>query len=199
MCGTGDTLPPRDTQPGVHLRVQHPSHSQLASLLVSPAFPPVLHPHPTPLLAVPSPGAGFRGPVSSVALCCSPRDELGDPDASTGPLPTPAGWIWPPACPLHFPGPGHWGMGFTVSSAPFAVEPVPLLGQLGHGHPSQLPLVTGIWAHRSHRSSSSPLETVNPASSVSAQTTSAACGRLLPTLDLLIAFVVKVASGSGAA
>ena len=199
MRSPGDTLPPRDAQPGLHLRMQHPSCPQLASLLVSPTCPPVLHPCPTPLLAVPSPGAGLRGPVSPVALCCSPRDELGDLGVSTGLLPIPAGWVRPPAHPPRFSGPGHRGMGFTVSCAPFAVEPVPLLGQLGHGLPSQLPLVTGIWACRSHRSSFYPLETVNPVSSAAAQTTSPTCRHLLPAPDLLIAFVVDIASGSRAA
>lgn len=132
-----------------------------------------------------------------MALCCSPRDELGDLGASTGPLPTPAGWIQPLACHPHFPGPGHWGMGFTVSCAPFAVEPVPLLGQLGHGPPSQLPLVTGIQAHSSHQSSSHSPETVNPAPSAAAWSTSPACKRLLPTQDLPIAFTADVAVTSG--
>lgn len=104
------------------------STTHAPSLPSSCHLPPVLHPHPTTLLAVPSRGAGLRGPVPPVALCCSPRDEFGDLGASTGPLPTPAGRIWPPACLPHFPGPGNQSMGFMVSCAPFAVEPVPLLG-----------------------------------------------------------------------
>lgn len=91
--------------------------------LLLPPPHPVVHPRPTLLLAVPSPGAGLGGPVSPVTLCCSPRGELGDLGASPGPLPTSAGWIWPPACPPHFPGPGHRGVGFMPSRALFAVEP----------------------------------------------------------------------------
>lgn len=81
-----------------------------ASLL---AFPT----HPTPLLAVPSPGAGLCGPVSLMALCCCRRDEFGDLGASTRPLPAPAGSIHLPACPPHFLGPRLWSMGFMVSCA----------------------------------------------------------------------------------
>lgn len=125
--------------PGVHLRVQHSSHLQLASLLASPPCPSVLHPCPTPLLDVPSPGAGLHGPVSPAVLCCSPREELGNLGACRGPLLTPAGSIWPCSA-LPWP----LGMGFTVSCAPFTVEPVPLFGHLGHGPPYLLPLLSVI-------------------------------------------------------
>lgn len=88
----------------------------------------------TLLLAVPSPGAGFCGPVFPMNVCCSHRDMFRDSCASTGPLPTPAGWIQPLAHRPHFSG--HREVGFTVNCAPFAVEPVPLLSHLGHGCPS---------------------------------------------------------------
>lgn len=117
-----------------------------------PVYPLVLRLHPAPLLAVPSPGAGLCGPVSPMAFCCPPQDELGDLGASTGPLPTPAGWIQTSAHLPHFPGPGHWGRGFTVSCTPFAVDPAPLLGHLGYDLP--VSPCTGIWACRSCWSSS---------------------------------------------
>lgn len=100
-----------------------------ASLL---AFPT----HPTPLLAVPSPGAGLCGPVSLMALCCCRRDEFGDLGVSTRPLPA-----------LHTslaPGFGIWASWLAVPA-----EPVPCVGHLEHGPSSQLPLVTGLWILRS--------------------------------------------------
>lgn len=110
-----------------------------ASLL---AFPT----HPTPLLAVPSPGAGLCGPVSLMALCCCYRDEFGDLVHPQDPcLPQQARSIYLPA--LHTslaPGFGVWASWLAVP-----VEPVPCIGHLEHGPSSQLPHVTGLWILRS--------------------------------------------------
>ena len=179
-------------------------HSPGCSRPRAPSLPPSPHLPPAPLFSIPIPPCCWLCQVLGLvyAALLPPWLAAALPELSWG------SWVLPQdPCPPQQSGSGHLPIfrpslasGYRLHSelCPICCGACALLGQLGHGPPSQLPLVTGIWARRSHWSSSHPLETVNPALSAAAQTTSPACGWLQPTLDPLMAFVVDVASSSGA-